>query len=164
MQNQTDNITKARSWVPSFAPKMSQLFRKARKLHYIEKYVVGSWLVWYVTFHQSLTFCVKRCDSYCSLFTLRYFSMIVFFYTPLIYVNKVNCFCVGSVVYKFNFFLPLKAVKISLESISSAMKLHLIVLSVFITSGMYIIWLFQELIKKSTRILIGILTGEIKWT
>ena len=145
------------------------------------KYVVGSW---YVTSHQSLTFCMKRFDSYCGLFTLRYFSIIVFFCTPLIYVNKVSCFCVDSVVYKFNFFLPIKAVKISMESISSAMKLHLIVLSVFVTSGMYILgtvvkfncsknWsriLLEFLLEfywnsywNSIRIYIGILTGEIKW-
>ena len=37
IQNQSDNITKAHSWVPSFPPKMSRLFRDARKLpYYIE--------------------------------------------------------------------------------------------------------------------------------
>ena len=68
----------------------------------------------------------------------------------------------GPVVSPFNLLFPIKVVKISLESISSAMKLHLIVLSVFVTSGMYIIGTVVKLdcSKNSIRIVIGILTGD----
>ena len=67
-----------------------------------------------------------------------FFHHCLFLHTPDL-CQQENCFFVASVVYKLIFFLSIKAVKISLKCVSSAMKLHLIVLSVFITTGMYII-------------------------